>query len=221
MKKAIILVVVIVTGMFLLNNTDDIIKSTTVLDVNYVNPTIETVSFFSTCDGIITEAKNGVYKALVYVSEKDIPSIKENSIVKISGAALGEKEYNGYISYISDTATSITNSGLLKTVLECIITINNGDSTLKQGYNITAEISTLKVENALIVDYDAVLNDGKNYWVYLINNNQAKKQYIEVFKESENGYIVQSGVNEQDKVILCPSENVLEFKRVNATIKGE
>ncbi len=221
MKKIIILAAIIVAGVFLLNNAESIIKSTTAIDVNYITPKIENVSFFSTCNGIITEAKEDDYKALVYVNEKDIPNIKENSLVKISGAALGEKEYDGYISYISDKATTITNAGLSKTVLECIITINNGDSLLKQGYNITAAVSTLKVENALVVDYDAVLNDGKNYWVYLVNNNKAQKQYIEIFKESKNGYIVQSGINSQDKVILNPSENVIEYKRVNATVKGE
>ena len=74
----------------------------------------------------------------------------------------------------------------------------------------------------MVVDYNSVLSDGKNYWVYLVNDDKkAQKQYIEVFKESENGYIVQSGIKSADKIIYEPTENVLEFRRVNATVKGE
>ena len=222
MKKIFILVLVLIVGIVLLNNAEAIFKSTSAVNVTYITPKIENVSFYSICEGTITEANNGKYKATAYINEKDIPHVKKNSLVALSGAALGDKKYEGYISHISDKATSLNGAGVSKTVLECQITINNGDNDLKVGYNVTAAVTTLKVENAMVVDYNSVLSDGKNYWVYLVDDDKkAQKQYIEVFKESENGYIVQSGIKSADKIIYEPTENVLEFRRVNATVKGE
>lgn len=216
------MVSILILGVALSNGLQDFVKNSTTVNVKYVNPKIEDVSFYSECDGVISKATANEYKAKAYIKEKDIPNVKENSVVTISGAALGDEVFEGYISWVSDKATNVNVSGYQNTVLECEITIENGNNNIKEGYNITARVTTLKVENAIVADYKTVMSDGKNYWVYLVDNNKAKKQYIEIYKESENGYIVESGINTFDMLVYQPQEDDnLEYRRVNATIKGE
>ena len=221
MKKVVISIIFLVATVFLVNNLGNIIKNNSTLKVNYTVPNIENVEFFAECDGYISKSDASGIKVTAYINERDIPDVKLNSYVLISGPALGDKEYEGFISYINDVATTINNGSFNKTVLECEITVKSDDSNLKKGYNVTAKIMTLKVDNALVINYDTVLNDEKNYWVYVVKDGKAVKQYIDVFKESENGYIINNGINNDDMLILDPSKIVSDSQRVNATLKGE
>ena len=56
MKKIFILVLVLIVGVVLLNNAEAIFKSTSAVNVTYITPKIENVSFYSICEGTITEA---------------------------------------------------------------------------------------------------------------------------------------------------------------------
>jgi HlyD family secretion protein len=97
----------------------------------------------------------------VPVDELDVGQVKEGQLVQISVDALLDRELTGRVTNIDPLATRNTQGTNTYTVK---ITIESGDPTVRPGMTATAQIVTLRKENAVLVPRRAVRTEnGQNY----------------------------------------------------------
>ncbi len=191
-----------------------------VKNTEYVYPTVTDVKDYAVCSGVISE-KDGALYVKANISESDIPYVTEGQTVEITGNALGDEVYFGKVSSISEKATTLQSGTSIRTVIKCDIKFEDKTDALKAGYNVTAKIITNVHEDAVIVPFDAVFSEGKNKYVYVVNDALANKQLIETSGETTDGYMVSVGVDDTTKVVIDPSDLEGGKVRVNAYPFGE
>ena len=207
----------VVTALFL---TMPFISSAIVKDAEYVYPTVSDINEYAVCSGVVTE-ENGTIIVNANVSENDIPYVEKGQEVEITGNALGDSMYMGRVKIISSRATKIQSGTSSRTVVKCNVAIQGDTSKFKVGYNVTAKIIIKTHKQAVVVPFDSVMLEGKNRYVYLVENNIAKKQYIETEGETTSGFIVTAGVDNKSMVVYNPSKLEGEEIKVNARAFSE
>lgn len=155
---------------------------------------------------IVKNAADGEVCVLVYVSEKDISSVRDGQTAEITGDAFPDCIYTGVVSYIAEYAAVKTGGATSKPVVEVKITIDNPDDRLKAGYTATARLATSDAETITVVPYDAVGQDDKGEFVYVLEDNTAVRRYIVTGQELAEGVEVKSGLRDGDFVITVDSD---------------
>lgn len=206
-----------ITALFF---TMPFISSAFVKDAEYIYPTVTDVNEYAVCSGTVSE-ENGKLVVKANISENDIPYVEIGQKVEITGNALGDSVYKGVVDNISSKATKIQSGTSTRTVVKCTVKIDGNVSKLKVGYNITAKIITKTHTDAVIVPFDSVMIEGKNKYVYLIEENTAKKKYVETDGETTSGFIISVGVDNKSQVVYNPLKLKGEEIKVNARAFSE
>lgn len=154
---------------------------------------------------IIKNASNGTIEVVAYVSEKDISLVKKGQTAEITGDAFPGCIYNGTVSFICEYAENIKSGGKSGVAVKIKIGIDNPDEKLKAGYTAKAKLYTSDAKTIAIVPYEAVNQDDIGEFVYVFENNSAKKRYITTGKELSNGIEISSGLIPGDKIITVDS----------------
>ncbi|MGV8146686.1 MAG: efflux RND transporter periplasmic adaptor subunit [Alkaliphilus sp.] len=96
----------------------------------------------------------------VFISEYDISKIELNQKVTITPLGNREMEYTGLVTKIYPNAEIAGGESTVKV----LVTIENEDEKLLANFNVVLEIMINKVENALVIPYEALvsLRDGKH-----------------------------------------------------------
>lgn len=171
------------------------------------------VSSLNTTDGSAVTAGQELMKisgesnlrVKININENVISNVKIGQSVKITGNAFGDYVYTGVLSELADeakTITSVTGTST-ETIVEGYVDITNPDAKLKPGYTVKADIITNTVKDAIIVPYDAVVQDNNNNkYVYKIVDGWAVKQFFNEAFETGEGVAVSSGINLNDMVAV-------------------
>lgn len=150
------------------------------------------------------------YKLTVKVSQYDAVNLKENqeSIIKIKGL---DKEYKGKVAKIAQTAIIEMTGTNKETKVAIDIILDNPDENIKIGYEADAEIILDKKTNTIAVGFESVQTDidGKKY-VFIAEDNIAKKRYIQTGLESDFDIEIISGLKEGETYITNPPAELKE-----------
>ena len=117
------------------------------------------------------------------------------------------------MSFISDYATTVQKGSYSQTVVEVKIAINNPDDNLKAGYTANAKIMLSEPITMTVVPYEAVNQDDKGEYVYILEENKAVRRYVTTGYELSDGIEVTSGLSSGDYVITV-DENYSDGKVV-------
>lgn len=91
----------------------------------------------------------------------------------------------------------------------------NEQGLLVPGNVITVLVSPQGLEETVIVPQVAVAQDSNGKYVMVVNgDNIAEQKYIDVGPSVEDNYIIRSGVNEGDKVIVSGVQKVVNGQKV-------
>ena len=93
------------------------------------------------------------------------------------------------------------------------IAINNPDDNLKAGYTANAKIMLSEPITMTVVPYEAVNQDDKGEYVYILEENKAVRRYVTTGYELSDGIEVTSGLSSGDYVITV-DENYSDGKVV-------
>lgn len=146
-------------------------------------------------------------QAKVSVTENHIGQVQVGQNAKISGAALGDQEFDAVVTKIYPTAKKQLNGVANETVVDVLLDIRDGQSGLTSGFTVTAEIETGEMAQIFILPYECVAQDDDgNEFVYLYQNGKAVKRMVETGVETEQGVeIVGGGITNEDYVIFPAS----------------
>lgn len=205
MKKIVILTVVTVVMVFstvmiprLFEKTlakAEITAMSNIIYTEYVNATGE------------VDCNEEIFIVNAAVREDDISKVKIGQQVIISGKGFGDREYNGTVDVISDTARRLQQGATGNTVVDVVVTIEDKDEMMRKGNTADVKIIISEQRQISVVAYKAVRQDkdGTEY-VYVFRDGVAVRKDIVTGLELSDGIEVLSGLLPEDKVLMSQEE---------------
>lgn len=146
--------------------------------------------------------------AQMKVPEIYIPKLKTGQNVEVEIDALGEEKVNGKITKISGAPDPKTRMFIV------YVSLPFANPLIKPGMFAKARIIVNRKDNAFIVPEEAVFEEaGKNY-IYIVENNKAKKVEVKTGQNFAGKIELESGVSAGDKVVASGKENLSSGSRV-------
>jgi len=141
----------------------------------------------------------------VYVDEPDLEKVRKGEPVLITWDAMSGRQWKGTVDRLP---TQVVPLGT-RQVGEVGCVIENPDRDLLPNANITADIESTEVPNALALPKEAIRRQGPEIGVYLLQGDHITWRKIGLGVSSYTKSQVVSGLNEGDAVAL-PTEKPLK-----------
>ncbi|KQL48369.1 RND transporter [Brevibacillus choshinensis] len=143
------------------------------------------------------------------VPQEQINNVKVGSSVDVKVSSLGGKVLKGNVEFVSPISDANSSSFPVK------IRVPNQDGTLRAG--MVAEVMLQgQVEQGTKVPTAAVLEkDGKQY-IYTVDKDVVHQVEVTVSNASGDWTTVTAGVNDNDQVVLNPTDKLAEGTKVIA-----
>lgn len=129
------------------------------------------------------------------IPERYIGEIGKGTEVKITFAVYPDEEFFGKVNYVSPVLSPVNRT------FEIEILLNNSDGRLKPEMSADIEIAKSKIEKAVVLAQDLIVDFGNEKYVFILDNDIAKKRVITVGGRNNNDVLITSGLNEGDKLI--------------------
>ena len=180
-------------------------------------------NLYSPCDGIVisSSAYNGqVLSSLlpcmeisnpenlqieVSAGEDVIGILQEDMQCAITIPAFEVEQLPGKIEQIAPYAhKNVALTG--KSTIETKVSIQPLESreVLRAGYRATAKVFTARREQAILLPYEAVMQDETGEYVYKLQGSTVRKQPVLCGSELENHVEICTGITEGDLIVLNP-----------------
>jgi RND family efflux transporter MFP subunit len=129
------------------------------------------------------------------IPEKYVTQLSKGRTVEITFDVLPEDEFSGKISYISPTLNPQSRTFDIEIILD------NSSRKLKPEMSANVFISNLDIDNAVVLERDLFVDNGDEQFVFVLDNDIAKKKIMKLGGASENKVLVTDGLNIGDKLI--------------------
>lgn len=172
-----------------------------------VNRNINAGELASPSNPLFTIADTSTLKLKGTIPQKYLPFVKVGQDIDVQVDIYPNKIYKGKISSIGPMAI---NTGMYFPIE---ISIKNTDN-IKPGVSAHASINISSEEGIVIPSSAIIQNDGESY-VYVIENNTAKKRIVEVGITNDNQSQIISGLNINEKVAISNVNNLFDNAVVN------
>ncbi len=156
----------------------------------------------------------------VAIHERDLKNVKVGQTVKVTGVAFEKPAYQGVVKSIAKSARQRISGTISETVVDAVIELREDelDDSLRLGLTAKARVVVDEEENAVVVPYDYVMEDGNQQeYVYLYENGVAVKRVIGTADELPSGFRVTEGLQPGDVIIANP--DAIPEEGVPVTIK--
>lgn len=142
------------------------------------------------------------------VPESYLNVVKKGLTVKITFDVLAEKKFEGKISYISPTLSTVSRT------FEIEIVIDNKEKLLKPEMNANIEIAKMEKEDAIVIPQDLIVDYGDEKYVFILEGENAKKRVLEIGSRNGNSVLISKGLNTGDKLIYEGFQSVNDGEKV-------
>ena len=181
-----------------------------VLHRSPMDGTVETIisippgSALPTNKPIIAIAETNPMTAVLYLSADESAVVKPGTHVTLTLLALAGEEFNGSIKTIAHEPDSIT--GRYET--KCIVKNRNG--IIKSGMTAEAHIMSGRKRRFVSIPKDALLNDGRRHFVFIIDKDIAHKKYVRLHRDLGKRVEISSGLSDGHLVIVKGNDKLKE-----------
>jgi membrane fusion protein, multidrug efflux system len=141
--------------------------------------------------------------AVINIEQKDLGLVQPGQTAKVSVDAFPDKVFVGAVDIINPVAGS--SSRMFRTKVK----VDNAEGLLKPGMFIKVELATGKTEQVVSVPQPAVIQKQGLYYVFIIENNKAIRQQVEVGDVVGNFIEIKSSL-QQGQVIAVNNVNKLK-----------
>lgn len=155
-------------------------------------------------------------RAVVRINEVDIAKVKSGLKVEIKPDAFSDSIYSGIVTSVANLAVNKEGSTKIK-VFPVEVNIREKSEKLLPGLTVSCRIIIGKVENALLVPIDAVMNDGVQSFVYRKTASGYEKVVVETAERNSDFMVITNGLEEGDKVALTDPFMKEEEVKANET----
>ena len=142
------------------------------------------------------------------IPERYINDVSKGSKVKITFDILPGEEYNGTVNYVSPTLSKVNRTFEIEVVLD------NPDRKLKPEMSANVQVTRFSVDNAIILSQDLVVDFGEEKYVFVLENDIAKKRIVTIGGRNGNDILIESGLNLGDKLIYEGYQSLVDGDKV-------
>ncbi|MGI6648029.1 MAG: efflux RND transporter periplasmic adaptor subunit [Bacillota bacterium] len=153
------------------------------------------------------------------LSEADAAQVKVGQTVEITADALSKAKFFGEVKEISPRAIA-RSSGQGEQTLVPIVVAVIGDTALRPGYNVDLDIITGTAENALLVPYDALIEQEDHTEVLVVQEGVIQHRTVTTGLSDEQRVQVLTGLQPGETVVLNPDDDLADGTAVKATPSG-
>lgn len=147
----------------------------------------------------------------VNILSDDIYNVHIGNEVEVSGKSIGDSKLKGKVIKISPEAKNITSSlGVNQKRVAVTIEITDDVGELKPGYDLDIKIITKMNSDTLVIPDTAVFDYKGNSCVFVVENGKTVLRQIRKGIESDKTIEVLEGLEEGEKIILKPDNNMKE-----------
>lgn len=141
-------------------------------------------------------------KIIVNVLEKDVPLIAKIKRAAVTFDALPGKQYQGVVANASQAIELSTRTMAVE------VRIVNNDYSVKPGMFATVSLIIDEKPNSLTVPTMAVLHDEAGEYVYVVENNAAKRVRVQIGIEQDSRTEILSGITGSEDIITTGQQFV-------------
>lgn len=155
---------------------------------------------------IVTIQQINPLKAIVGVSEKYFPLVKEGMKASVKCDIYPDRTFTGKVSLIHPTVNSMTRTFMVE------VTVPNGEELLRSGM-FTRVGFALGEEDALVLPAIAILQqEGTNErFIYVNRNNTAKRISVKLGKRFDDKIeVISDELKVGDQLIIAGQKNLLD-----------
>ena len=141
----------------------------------------------------------------------DIYNVHVGNEVEVSGKAIGDSKLKGKVIKIAPEAKNITSSlGVNQKRVAVTIEITDDIEALKPGYDLDSKIITQMKNDTLIIPDTAIFDYKGSSCVFAIENGKTVLRQIKKGIESDKTIEILEGLQEGEKIVLKPDNNLKE-----------
>lgn len=170
-------------------------------DISFFNPVIATLPDMSV---LVSET---------YIKEIDITKIHIGDPVEITIDALPGKTYSGSISKIANIGQEIPNFDTK--VFRVLIDLEENNPEIKPAMTTDNRILLNDLNEVVKIPREAIYADSGKTFVYFRQNGKTWKKEIEPGIENDEEVVINSGLAENDKIIITEPEEATEIPFIN------
>ena len=166
----------------------------------------------------ITPGVNGIHlvkiervKVRVPIPEKEVADVAVGQTIAFSVPALGERQFSGRIITKSVTANTISHSYDVRAL------VGNADHALLPGMVANVRIPSKRGNFGVVVPQQAVLISGTEHYVWVVKGNKVERRLVTVGNISNYGVVVESGLSQDERVVVQGQNKVSEGSVVRVT----
>jgi len=150
--------------------------------------------------GVITLMDISRVKCKVNITERNLKEVRVGQKVLLTVDSYPGHIFIGKVYVINHAADPLTRS------FEVQVAVPNPDLQLKPGMFARIKIVVEERENVISIPVDAVLEEGSNYYVYVVENQKAIKRKVKLGLEERELIEVQDGLRVGEKIVVVGKE---------------
>jgi RND family efflux transporter MFP subunit len=135
-------------------------------------------------------------KVQVGIPESELEGVREGNEAEISFSIYPGRAWKGRVHRITQEASKMSKT------FQAIIHINNPKRVIKPGLTAYVKLTLVKKTNQIVIPTNAILTEGKENWVMVVENNTAVKKSIETGVTNKNQTIVTGGLDQGSALII-------------------
>jgi membrane fusion protein (multidrug efflux system) len=142
------------------------------------------------------------------IPERYIGEVSKGSKVNITFDVYPGETFTGTVSYVSPTINTINRT------FEIEIILNNSGGKLKPEMSAMVEITSLSIDNAIVLRQDQIVDFGDEKYVFILEGDKAVKRKITLGGRNGNFVHIESGLNPGDVLITEGFQSLVDGDKV-------
>jgi len=142
------------------------------------------------------------------IPENKINMIELNQSVDVNVKSIGDKLFQGRITSIAPAADDSTLTYSVK------VEIDNGQGLIKSGMYAEAIVVGERKDSVLLIPRNSMQLDGKETYVYVVEDGKAKRVYIKTGLDNGQEIEVTKGITEGASIIIQGQSYVADGAKV-------
>ena len=142
------------------------------------------------------------------IPESFIGEVTKGSSVIISFDVYPDDEFTGTVNYVSPTLSAVNRT------FEIELVMNNRDGKLKPEMSANIQVTKSNVDDVIVLAQDQIIDFGSEKYVFILENDIAKKKVVSIGGRNNNNTIISSGLNKGDKLIIEGFQSLADGDKV-------
>ncbi|MBV6479489.1 MAG: Multidrug resistance protein MdtA [Ignavibacteria bacterium] len=142
------------------------------------------------------------------IPESYIGEVNKGINVKIKFDVYPDEEFDATVNYVSPTLSPVNRT------FEIELVLNNTGGKFKPEMSANIQITKSVINDAIVLPQDLIIDYGNEKFVFVLENDIARKRIISLGGRNNNEILITSGLSKGDKLIYEGYQSVNDSDKV-------